>query len=56
MTSESAVKVLEIIRRTHVTTDLTTAVFQELCRATLFYLNGGFTPEQVAKLVIEEIW
>lgn len=54
--SQDALQVLEIIRRTHDTTKLESWLFSELCRATCFYLKGGFRTEQVAKLVIEEIW
>ena len=49
-------EVLEIIRKTHDTTKLSADLFGELCRATMFYLKGTWTNEQVAKLVIEEIW
>ena len=54
--SNDALKVLEIIRRTHDTTNMDTDMFSELCRATCFYLKGGIAPEKVAELVIEEMW
>ncbi len=48
--------VLAIIRRTHDTTSISSDRFAELCRAAMFYLKGGFSPEVVAGLVIEEVF
>lgn len=51
-----SMEVLETIRRTHDTVKMNPDLFPELCQATLFYLKGGFSVEQTAKLVIEELF
>ena len=48
--------VLEEIRKTHDTTELDSGIFSELCRAVIFYLQGGYDVQTVARLVAEEIW
>lgn len=49
-------QVLEVIREQHDTTALSADAFEELCRATIFYLRGGFSVQQTARLVAEELF
>jgi hypothetical protein len=48
--------VLDEIRKTHDTAKLTADQFEELAKATVFYLKGGHGIEATAKLAIEEVW
>jgi Zn finger protein HypA/HybF involved in hydrogenase expression len=54
--TKKAQLVLDKIRKTHDTTELSSDLFSELCRAVVFYLKGGLSVATAARLVIEEVF
>ncbi len=54
MSQINANDLLNEIRKLVDTTKVSSDVFSELCRAGLFYAQGGFSLNQAAKLAVEE--